>query len=153
MPEVTPAHHQRIGRMYDAFNARDFDALTSFLREDVNWPDGEARLRAELATCPQAPTGDGYKTYRAIVGHDQRFHDLVLELAGNDVVRGAFARTNCHLHVFRLHNGRGMGSQALAEHEAVVAAVASGRPEAAEAAMRDHLVRARVRLHDAIGAR
>lgn len=115
--------------------------------------DSVARLRAELATCPQAPTADGYETYRAIVGHDQRFHDLVLELAGNDVVRSAFARTNCHLHVFRLHYGRGMGSQALSEHEAVVAAVASGRPDAAEASMREHLVRARDRLHDAIGRR
>ena len=105
-----------------------------------------ARLRAELATCPTAPAGDGYETYRVIVAHDQRFHELVLELAGNEAVRTAFARTNCHLHVFRLHYGRGMGSDALTEHRAIVAAVAAGRPKRAEAAMRAHLVRARERL-------
>ena len=109
-------------------------------------PGSAARLRAEIATCPTAPADDGYEAYRAIVAHDQRFHDLVLELAGNDHVRTAFARTNCHLHVFRLHYGRGMGSQALAEHEAVVAALTGGDPEAAEAAMRAHLVQARDRL-------
>lgn len=109
-------------------------------------PSAVARLRAEIDSCPSAPADDGYETYRAIVAHDQRFHDLVLELAGNDQVRAAFARTNCHLHVFRLHYGRGMGNQALAEHEAIVAAVAAGSRRAAEVAMRDHLTRARDRL-------
>lgn len=49
MADVTPAHHQRIGRMYDAFNARDLEALTAFLHEDVDWPDGETRLHGRAA--------------------------------------------------------------------------------------------------------
>lgn len=35
--------------MYDAYNARDLEALTALLREDVNWPDGEARLHGRAA--------------------------------------------------------------------------------------------------------
>lgn len=112
---------------------------------------GTRRLHEELETCPTAPAGDGYETYRALVAHDERFHALLLELAGNEAVRTAFVRTNCHLHLFRLHYGRGMGVQALEEHRAVVAAVESGRPKPAEKAMRDHLMRSRARLHEALG--
>ncbi len=49
MADGTPAHHERIGRMYDAFNARDLEELIAFLCEDVDWPDGEARLHGRKA--------------------------------------------------------------------------------------------------------
>jgi DNA-binding GntR family transcriptional regulator len=58
-------------------------------------------LRAELASCPKAPAGDSYATYRAIAEHDARFHDLVLAIAGNEQVRRSFAHTHCHLHLRR----------------------------------------------------
>lgn len=105
-----------------------------------------ARLEDELATCADAPDDDGYEAYRAIAEHDERFHDLVLELAGNDQARQAFAGTHCHLHLFRLSYGRGMGRQALAEHRAVVDAIVSGDEETAAAAMAAHLQRSSERL-------
>lgn len=101
--------------------------------------DAVTRLEAELATCADAPGDDGYEAYRAIADHDERFHDLVLELAGNDQARKAFAGTHCHLHLFRLSYGRGMGRQALAEHRAVVDAIVAGDDDAAAAAMAAHL--------------
>lgn len=104
------------------------------------------RLRDELASCADAPPDDGYEAYRAIADHDERFHDLVLELAGNGEARKAFARTHCHLHLFRLSYGRGMGRQALAEHRAVVDAVIAGDDEKAAAAMALHLRRSSERL-------
>lgn len=110
-----------------------------------------ARLTAELATCPVAPPGGGFADYRAIVEHDARFHDLLLEIAGNAEVRAAFSRTNCHLHTFRLTYGRNMGDQALDEHRAVVDAVLAGDAKAAERAMRRHLTQARARLASAAG--
>lgn len=112
---------------------------------------GAARLRAELRTCPTAPASGSFEDYRAIVEHDQRFHDLVLELAGNEQVRAAFARTNCHVHLFRLSYGSSMGTEALAEHRAVVEAVVGGERGAAERAMRRHLTRARARLRERPG--
>lgn len=108
--------------------------------------DDVAALRAELASCPAAPADDGYATYRAIAEHDERFHDLVLALAGNEQVRRSFAHTHCHLHLFRVTYGTGMGSEALAEHAAVVEAIASADADAAARAMRDHLRRSAARL-------
>jgi DNA-binding GntR family transcriptional regulator len=109
-------------------------------------PDAEARLLAELATCPDAPDDDGYAVYRSVADHDQRFHDLLLELAGNAEARRAFAGTNCHLHLFRLRYGRGMALEAVREHRAVADAVVAGDPAAAGAAMRTHLRRSHARI-------
>ena len=44
------------------------------------------------------PDRPAYESYRAMAAHDQRFHDLVLELSGNETARLSFARTHCHLH-------------------------------------------------------
>lgn len=106
----------------------------------------EQRLLDELATCADAPAADGYAAYRAIAAHDERFHDLVLELAGNDEARRAFARTNCHVHLFRLSYGRGMGTQALEEHRAVADAIIAGDEAGAATVMAAHLTLSSERL-------
>ena len=113
--------------------------------------DDRARLRAELATCPVAPRGGSFDDYRAIVEHDARFHDLLLEIAGNAEARAAFARTNCHLHIFRLTYGGNMGAQALDEHHTTADAVIAGDAKGAERAMREHLNQARARLTASVG--
>ena len=107
---------------------------------------GVARLRAELATIPEAPEAGGFDTYRAIAEHDERFHDLVLELAGNAEVRRAFARTHCHVHLFRVTYGSGMGAEALDEHRRIVDAIATGDATGAQGAMVEHLSRSAARL-------
>lgn len=106
----------------------------------------ERRLLDELATCADAPAADGYAAYRAIAAHDERFHDLVLELAGNNEARRAFARTNCHVHLFRLSYGRGMGTQALEEHRAVADAIITGDEAGAATVMAAHLTLSSERL-------
>lgn len=108
--------------------------------------DGAERLRREMASCPTAPDADGYESYRALTAHDERFHDLVLDLAGNEEVRRSFARTHCHLHLFRLSYGRDMGNHALEEHRAVADAIVSGQVAAATAAMERHLQRSSLRM-------
>lgn len=108
--------------------------------------DAAHRLRRELASCADAPADDGYEAYRAIADHDERFHDLLLELAGNGEARKAFARTHCHLHLFRLSYGRGMGRDALVEHRAIVDAVVAGDEQLAAWTMSTHLRRSRQRL-------
>jgi DNA-binding GntR family transcriptional regulator len=111
--------------------------------------EGVQRLRAELASLDEAPGGAGYEQYKAMTAHDTRFHDLVLELSGNDAVRAAFDRTHCHLHLFRLHYGSGIGGAALVEHRAVVASVAAGDSRGAQRAMKQHLEASRERLRGA----
>ncbi|GAB3406188.1 GntR family transcriptional regulator [Flindersiella endophytica] len=120
------------------------------------WAAGEAATRAteadverlteELATCPDAPEGEAYEAYRDFSAHDARLHDLLLEIAGNETVRRAFARTHAHLHLFRVSYGKDLGLHAAAEHEAIVEAVGRHDRRGATAAMRRHLEAARDRL-------
>jgi DNA-binding GntR family transcriptional regulator len=109
-------------------------------------PEGVAALKAELASCPKAPTGQYYQSYRGLSAHDARLHDLVQALSGNDHMRRALDRTHCHLHILRLRYRGGMGTAALREHRQLVSAITSGDPEAADKAMRAHLTASRDRL-------
>ncbi len=108
--------------------------------------DGRRRVAAERGSLAAAPEGARYEHYRALAAHDARFHLLVLELAGNVAVRGAFERTHCHLHVFRLHYAKGAGGRALDEHGRIAEAVVAGAPADAERAMREHLEASHARL-------
>lgn len=112
---------------------------------------GAAQLRAELAGPPDAPDDEGYAAFSSVASHDERFHDLLFDLAGNEEARRAFARTNCHLHLFRLRYGRGMVLDTIGEHEAIVDAVVGGDAVAATAAMRRHLERSRDRILASVG--
>ena len=38
-----------IARLYRAYNARDLEALSALVRDDVDWPDGERRLHGRAA--------------------------------------------------------------------------------------------------------
>lgn len=100
--------------------------------------DGGERLLAEMRSC-DTPRDDTYDAYKALTAHDTRFHVLVAELAGSEQVRLAFERTHCHLHIFRLYYDRGIGEKTLDEHGVIADAILSGDPQAAEAAMRNHL--------------
>jgi DNA-binding GntR family transcriptional regulator len=108
-------------------------------------PASAARIRDELATCPEAP-GDDYEEYRKLSAHDARLHRLILEIAGNPVVTQAYERTNLHLHIFRVSYHRPMGGQAIAEHARLADALIAGDPGAAERAMTEHITRSRERL-------
>jgi DNA-binding GntR family transcriptional regulator len=102
-------------------------------------PADVERLRAEVDSLHFDASAESYEDYRALAAHDARFHVLVAELSGSRQVRQAFERTHCHLHLFRLHFTRGVGSRALDEHRAVTDAIAAGDAAAAEEAMRAHL--------------
>jgi nuclear transport factor 2 (NTF2) superfamily protein len=47
MSADTPTDHELIGRLYDAYNDRDLDALTALVGEDLDWPDGDERLHGQ----------------------------------------------------------------------------------------------------------
>jgi len=100
--------------------------------------EGRDRLYAELATAVE-PTSVDYAGYKSLTVHDNRFHTLIATLSGSEQVRLAFQRTHCHLHIFRLHYERDIGPEVLTEHRALVEAITSGDPAAAEAAMTHHI--------------
>jgi len=105
-----------------------------------------AALEAEMASLTEVPEGSSYEVYRAIAAHDNRFHDLILAIAGNEMVRQAFERTHCHLHLFRLFYAGGLGGHALQEHRSIVNAVSRRDAAASAAAMKAHLEASSVRL-------
>jgi DNA-binding GntR family transcriptional regulator len=124
----------------------ELDDLFEFRLLVEPWAAGRAAGRGEaaetlltlLAEMDGAPP-EGYARYRALAEHDRRFHDTVLALAGNEHARQAFARTHCHLHIFRLHYDRDIGPEVLTEHRTLVEAITSGDQAAAEAAMTRHI--------------
>lgn len=44
-----PSEHDLIRRMYEAYNTCDLQQLTSFMSEEVDWPNGDARLHGLAA--------------------------------------------------------------------------------------------------------
>src|SRR5699024_10869525 len=102
-------------------------------------------MRAELdrITSQHGPPLD---LPRQLVTHDTRFHQLILAAAGNRVIQHAHEQTHTHLHTFRLYSAETDGSVTLAEHNAICAAIEACDPDAAEAAMRVHLIAAYARF-------
>lgn len=93
-----------------------------------------------------APPVDRTSRYSRFARADAHFHDEILKLAGNEVIRHALADQHIHLHLFRLMFHTRVTQEALEEHESLLAAFRAGDPVAAEAAMRDHISRSRDRL-------
>jgi len=76
---------------------------------------------------------------QAMLAHDGRFHDRILEAAGNAVVRQAFLQTHCHLHVFRLYHADVTGVNTSSEHREIWTAIRDRDADRAEAAMVTHI--------------
>jgi len=87
--------------------------------------------------------------YPQFARQDAIFHDMILEVAGNDLVRETLAHQHTHFHIFRLMFHARVTEEALDEHEAILAAFASRDIGAACLAMRVHLMRSRDRLSPA----
>lgn len=98
-------------RIYDAFNARDIDAVLAVLHPDVDWPNGweggrvhghegvrDYWTRQWAAIDPHVePVGfDTDETGRTIV----KVHQMVRDLEGNLITEGRVE------HVYRIEDGR-----------------------------------------------
>lgn len=102
------------------------DAFIQALRRNV--ADMKALARKERS----------YGQYRKI---DEKFHDLIAQQANNPFLFRAYKSLEAHVQRFRLFGAVGSSDvdHAVGEHNAIVAAIASGEPERAYAAMRDHI--------------
>jgi len=92
------------------------------------------------------PAVDRNSRYSRFARTDAQFHDRILEIAGNEVLRRALADQHIHLHLFRLLFHTRVTQEALEEHEGLLAAFRLADPALAEARMRDHITRSRDRL-------
>lgn len=103
-------------------------------------------LEVELGNSGFPTTGTRYRDFRALNLHDERFHSLIFEAAGNPYASRAFTGLHAHLHMFRLHYSSTQGSPTLDEHAALATAIIEGDEAAAEEAMRHHLQSSRGRF-------
>ena len=108
--------------------------------------DAVAHLRG-LVDSLEAAAGEPEGTsYAVFAGLDAQFHDAVAAGSGNGVVRDCLARMHTHVKLLRLSSGRGVRTEAVEEHQAVVDAVAAHDAEAAAAAMLHHVQRSASRF-------
>ena len=110
-------------------------------------PEALARLETDAADMGRGePPVDRNSRYSRFARADAQFHDDILAIGGNQVIRQALADQHVHLHIFRLMFHSRVTQEALEEHERLLAAFREGDPEAAHQAMYDHIDRSRARL-------
>jgi len=90
-----------------------------------------------------------YRDYREFAWEDARFHEAIAVASGNELLGETLSRLRSHLHLYRLYYATGIGPETVAEHEAIVAAIAAHQPEAAAAAMAEHIKRSQGRQRHA----
>lgn len=110
-------------------------------------PAGLALVSEAMAEMGRGePPVERNSRYSRFARADARFHDAILRVAGNEVIRSALFNQHIHLHIFRLMFHARVTQEALEEHEQVMAALEARDESAAHAAMRTHLERSRERL-------
>lgn len=92
------------------------------------------------------PPVDRNTRYSRFARADAQFHDAILRIAGNEIIRSSLSSQHVHLHIFRLMFHTRVTQEALEEHENLLAAFRSGEPQSAFDAMRVHIERSRDRL-------
>ncbi len=106
-------------------------------------PNRVAQLKASLERM-RADLGD----LKAFVRADMEFHDVLASTAGNDTLVDLLSVVRSLLHVYadrRVHDEE-KAREALAEHEAVFAAIEAADPDAAANAMAAHMATAAARV-------
>lgn len=81
---------------------------------------------------------------------DDRLHRLIATLSGNRLIADTIERLHAHLHIFRALYRTNAPIEAAAEHQAVIDALITADPAAAERAMRTHLERSYLRMDYAL---
>jgi DNA-binding GntR family transcriptional regulator len=105
------------------------------------------RERDDLVTeaARTVPPGEGPAWHAAFTALDARFHDLVAQASGSPLLHDSITRLHAHLHLHRRYFPYAQTTVTDEEHRRVADAVHAHDPDRAEAAMRDHLTRARAR--------
>lgn len=94
----------------------------------------------------RAKSGDERARYSQFARQDAVFHDMIMKIAGNELIRETLNHQHVHFHIFRLMFHSRVTEEALEEHEAIVAAFEARDADGAEKAMRAHIERSRDRL-------
>ena len=105
-----------------------------------------AALQTAAGVMGRREDADERLRYSTFARQDALFHDKIMEIAGNELIRETLSHQHTHFHIFRLMFHSRVTEEALDEHEALLTAFAAGDAPGAERAMRIHLERSRDRL-------
>jgi phosphonate utilization transcriptional regulator len=114
-------------------------------------PENAAELEGMLGEMEHATARGDVKRYHAV---NLRFHDRLVELAGNSRLCEIYRLLTKELLLFRLRGLQDGGGLAVSvrEHKAVVAAIAARNAERAGRLLRQHAANSRARMHKAAAA-
>lgn len=106
-----------------------------------------AEMRTAVEALSHAPRGGQFDAFREYFEADRQFHRSIFANADNRFLEMAYSALGGQVQRFRLFSGTGVtdAEQTIAEHTAVLEAIAAGDEQAAAAAMHDHLVGVRAR--------
>lgn len=88
----------------------------------------------------------GKGTYASFAQQDAEFHEFIASCGGNALVHDSLSALHGHLHLFRLQFNTQGTSEALREHEQILAAIKEHDPEGAADLMKRHIEHSRDRL-------
>ena len=86
-----------------------------------------------------------WQSHAEFTNLDAQFHDLIADAAANPLLRDSIGRLHAHLHLHRLFFPFAQAGTTGREHRRIATAIRAGDPDAAEAAMHEHLTKARER--------
>ena len=104
------------------------------------------KLRKSAASMATLSNSRHRQSYSGFARLDAHFHDHIMEIAGNTLIRDTLAHLHTHFHIFRLMYHARITEEALSEHETLLIALSAGDEVGAERAMRAHIERSRERL-------
>lgn len=126
------------------------DALIGRLAASRATPAQLRQLRALLRQMEKTARGRSVDAYYPF---NLRFHDLLAEITGNATLQATYRRLVNELHLFRretLAQNPDSFRISIAEHAAVVQALADGDGDLAARLLYEHAMRSRERLHDVL---
>jgi DNA-binding GntR family transcriptional regulator len=108
-------------------------------------------LRAIAERMEQAVKADDRDQYHLL---NLQFHDRMVEFAGNRKMAAIYGKLVKELALYRRRNllERAVLPQSVAEHRAILKAIASGDPEQAGRAMYDHVIESKERALRSTGS-
>jgi DNA-binding GntR family transcriptional regulator len=104
------------------------------------------RLRRTAAQMAKLSASQERLSYSGFARFDADFHDQIIDIAGNTLIRDTLAHLHTHFHIFRLMYHARVTEEAIDEHEVLLDALSRADDAGAEQAMRAHIERSRQRL-------
>ena len=109
-----------------------------------------ALLEAIADEMTQYRPRDIHSDYGLFAKKDSQFHAKIAAISRHQLAQDTLNRLHVHLHLFRLVFHPSVTSDAIDEHAAILAALRSKDPHAAESAMRNHLEHSKRRFSPAV---